>query len=267
MTERRENSQTTATTLMSTHTGTMVARASIPLQRSTEGKMSTQRTSSRRVAHRWLVLTLLLVSVTLGMITSLLFMASDCEPTKMMDTMRSLPEHISPSSLVMGGSTLAALGIGMVGAFIGLAWYIVNTLIRPQKHGHFVPLTPFMLDLPAEEVTFPPLHGDHLVRAIYIPQQDATTTILVSPGYRRTFLDVLGTCKHLWTAGHNVLAFEYYGHGAVVGVPITLGYREVNDFLGAVSYARLRAPQARVGALGYSMGGAVSIMGSAQTPE
>lgn len=267
MTERREDSHTTATTLMSTHTGTMVALASIPSQRPTEGKMSIQRTSSRSVAHRWLVLALLLVSVTIGMLTSLLFMASDCEPTKMVDTMRSLPEHISPRSLILGGSALAALAISMAGTFIGLAFYIVHTLIRPQKHDHFIPLTPFMLDLPAEEVTFLPLHGDHLVRGMYIARQDATTTILISPGYRRTFLDVLGTCKHLWAAGHNVLAFEYYGHGAVVGVPITLGYREVNDFLGAVSYARQRAPQTRIGALGYSMGGAVSIMGSAQTPE
>ncbi len=267
MTERREYSHTTAVAHVTTHMGTMDALASLPSQRATEGKLSTQRTSSRRTAHRWWVLAFLLVSVTLGMLTSLLFMASDCEPAHMMNTLRTLSEHLSSHALIMGGSTIAVIGISMAGAFIGLAFSIVHTLIRPQKHEHFIPLTPFLLDLPAEEITFPPFHGDHLVRGMYLARQDATTTILISPGYRRTFLDVLGMGKHLWAAGHNVLIFEYYGHGAVVGVPITLGYREVNDFLGAVSYARRRAPQTKIGALGYSMGGAVSIMGSAQTPE
>ncbi|WP_189361609.1 hypothetical protein [Thermogemmatispora tikiterensis] len=51
-----------------------------------------------------------------------------------------------------------------------------------------------------------------------------------------------------WQAGHSVLAFEYYGHGEPVGVSVTLGYRELNDFLGAVAYARAPAPQARLGA-------------------
>lgn len=46
---------------------------------------------------------------------------------------------------------------------------------------------------------------------------------------------------------------------------MTLGYREINDFLGAVSYAKVRAPEARVGVLAYSMGAAVAIMAGAET--
>ena len=226
-----------------------------------------QLRESQRPVQRWLALVILLICVTLGMLTSLLFLASRHEPTKMMEILRLLLAHVSVHGLMIGGSVIVAIGIIIVAAFIGLALSIVNALVRPKRNDHFIPLTPFALDLPAEEVTFSPQHGDYLVRGIYIARQDATTTVLVSPGYRRTFLDVLGMCKHLWTAGHNVLAFEYYGHGAVVGVPITLGHREVNDFLGAVSYARQRAPLARIGAFGYSMGGAVTIMGSVQTPE
>jgi hypothetical protein len=232
MTERREN-------ILLPHSSHRV------LPPHTEGKMATQRMTAQRL----LALALLLVCVTLGMLTSLLFMASRREPTKMMGTLRTLPEHISWHSLLMGGSIIAAIGVAIAVTLIGLALYIVNTLIRPKRNDHFIPLTPFVLDLPAEDVTFSPLHGDHLVRGIYIAGQDATSTVIISPGYRRTFTDVLGMCKHLWVAGHNVLAFEYYGHGSTVGVPITLGYREINDFLGAVSYARQRAPEARIGAL------------------
>ncbi|WP_376794428.1 MMPL family transporter [Thermogemmatispora sp.] len=159
----------------------------------------------------------------------------------------------------------------VVGAalYLGVASTIVSRLTRPKKRREFVPLNPFVLDLPAEEVYFPPRGGTdtYQVRGLYISCPQASTVILVCPGYRRALTDVLGVCKHLWQAGHSVLAFECYGHGELVGIPVTLGYREVNDFLGAIDYARRRAPDARLGALGYSMGAAISIMGSAQAPE
>jgi fermentation-respiration switch protein FrsA (DUF1100 family) len=124
--------------------------------------------------------------------------------------------------------------------------------------------SPYELDLPAEVVTFPPLHGEHMISAWYIPYEQATTTILLCPGYRTRKSDLLGLCAHLWKAGHNVLVFDYYGHGTEVGTPVTLGYREINDFLGAVAYAKERAPQNRLGVAAYSMGAAVAIMSFAR---
>ena len=163
----------------------------------------------------------------------------------------------------LGGS------FGLLGVIIGVGLYIVDTLTRPKREAIFGTYTfsPFELGLPAEEVTFAPTYGEHQVIGWYVPSPGATTTIIMSPGYREGRSDVLGLCSLLWKAGHNVLAFEYYGHGTAVGVPVTLGYREINDFLGAVNYARQRAPQARLGAVGYSMGAAVSIMGTARTSE
>ncbi len=178
---------------------------------------------------------------------------------------KSLP-HPSLKQLILGG-----LGscLGIAGAIAGVGIYIVNTLTRPKRLATFASYTfsPFELGLPAEEVTFAPLYGDHAVNGWYIPFPDATTTIIVSPGYRGSRSDVLGLCALLWRAGHNILVFEYYGHGMVVGQSLTLGYREINDFLGAVAYARQRAPQAHLGAVGYSMGAAVSIIGCARAPE
>lgn len=161
-------------------------------------------------------------------------------------------------------------GVGVLSVLLGVALYIVETLIRPKRldtFGELYTFTPFELNLPAEEVAFSPLYGDHLVSGWYIPYPDATTTILVCPGYRGRRADVLGMVGQLWKAGHNVLAFEYYGHGSVVGKPVTLGYREINDFLGAVAYAKQRASQTRLGVVGYSMGAAIAIMASARTPE
>lgn len=158
---------------------------------------------------------------------------------------------------------------GILAVIIGVGLYIVETLTRPKRLATFALYTfsPFELGIPAEDVTFPSLHNDYQVNGWYVPHPEATTTIVVSPGYRGSRSDVLGLCALLWKAGHNVLVFEYYGHGTVVGMPVTLGYREINDFLGAVAYAKQRAPEARLGAVGYSMGAAVSIMGTARSPE
>ncbi|GCF11355.1 alpha/beta hydrolase [Dictyobacter arantiisoli] len=165
--------------------------------------------------------------------------------------------------------TGAGVVVGAAAGIIGVGLYIVDTLTRPKHLAAFALYTfsPFELGLPAEDVSFPSLHNDHVVNGWYIPHAEATSTIIVSPGYRSTKTDVLGLCALLWKAGHNILVFEYYGHGTVVGMPVTLGYREINDFLGAVAYARKRSPEARLGVVGYSMGAAVSIMGTARSPE
>jgi uncharacterized protein len=160
-------------------------------------------------------------------------------------------------------------GIGVLGILFSIALYVVEELIRPVKRRTFdlYTFTPFELDLPAQVVTFPSLQRDHSITAWYIPCEEATTTILLCPGYRSRKSDLLGLSSFLWKAGHNILVFDYYGHGTDVGMPITLGYREVNDFLGAVAYAKERAPQARIGVVAYSMGAAVAIMGSALTND
>jgi pimeloyl-ACP methyl ester carboxylesterase len=159
---------------------------------------------------------------------------------------------------------------GVLGALLAVAMYVVETLVRPtRKRSAFDDYTfsPFELDLPAENVTFPPTVGDHPVSGWFVPRPGATTTIIVCPGYRTGKSDMLGIGSILWRAGHNILIFEYYGHGAFIGTPVTLGYREVNDFLGAVAYAKLRAPEARLGVVAYSMGASISIMGSARNPD
>jgi alpha/beta superfamily hydrolase len=101
----------------------------------------------------------------------------------------------------------------------------------------------------------------------YIPYPEATSTILLCPGYRCKAKYVLNLALPLWKAGHTLLVFEYYGHGAPVRTPMTLGYREMNDFWGTVAYMRARAPAAGLGVLAYSMGASVALMASAQTKD
>ncbi len=159
--------------------------------------------------------------------------------------------------------------IGILGLLLGTAFYLVETLTRPQRRSRFAQhvVSPFELGLPAETVYFPPRTGRHLVSGWYVPAPGASTTIIVCPGYRTRKSQTLSMVNVLWQAGYNVLAFEYYGHGAPVGARVTLGYQEQNDFLGALDYARQRAPHTHLGVLAYSMGAAIAIMCCAHAPE
>ena len=158
---------------------------------------------------------------------------------------------------------------GILTLFCGIPIYLVETLIRPKKNPHLGDrtYTPFELDLPAETVTFPPRTGNHNISGWFISHPEATATILVCPGYRTSKADTLGISRFLWKAGYAVLVFEYYGHGAEVGTPVTLGYREMQDFLGAVDYVQRRIPNTRIGVMAYSMGAAIAIMCSEHTPQ
>ncbi len=181
-----------------------------------------------------------------------------------------------PSSAKLRRSLLKPFIVGGVGGTIGVlsllcgvSIYLVDTLTRPKKLAPFseYTFTPFELNLPAEAVEFPPRNGGHKVSGWFIPAPDATATIMICPGYRTSKSELLGIAGFLWKDGYNILIFEYYGHGSAVGAPVTLGYREMEDFLGAVDYAKSRAPGTRLGVVGYSMGAAVAIMCSARSSD
>jgi len=174
--------------------------------------------------------------------------------------------HLSMKRILFGGLSGS---IGILGLLLAGALFVVETITRPKKPNNFdnYAFSPYELGLPAEAVTFPSLHGDHNVSGYYISCPGATSTLLVCPGFRSRMAEFLGIGAHLWRAGYNVLVFEYYGHGMAVSSPVTLGYREINDFLGAVAYVKERAPQNNLGALSYSMGAAVAIMSSARNTD
>lgn len=181
---------------------------------------------------------------------------------------RQIPKipRFSLKRLLFGG---LGGGVGLVAAIFAVSLYIVESIIRPQKRTFFdyYKFSPFELDLPAEEVLFSSNGDEHKVSGWYIASPGATTTVIVCPGYRSPKADVIGIAAFLWRAGHNVLAFEYHGHGTEVGTPITLGYSEINDFLGAVAYVKERTPETRLGVIAYSMGAAVAIMATARSKD
>ena len=122
--------------------------------------------------------------------------------------------------------------------------------------------TPWELGVPFEEVSFPADDGATL-RGWLLTRPESRRAIVGLSGYRGRRSNLLGVGSALWRAGYNVLLFDYRGHGESDGQRVTLGYAETRDFLAALRWLRARLPAAWIGALGYSMGGTVALLGAA----
>jgi pimeloyl-ACP methyl ester carboxylesterase len=87
-------------------------------------------------------------------------------------------------------------------------------------------------------------------------------------------LEGMGARGGLWAEaqmlarnGYGLLAFDWRGCGASDSAQHTLGFRETHDLLAAVEYLSREPGVDAIGALGFSMGGAVAIQGAAVEPR
>ncbi|MCS6860049.1 MAG: alpha/beta hydrolase [Abditibacteriales bacterium] len=128
--------------------------------------------------------------------------------------------------------------------------------------------TPQSVGVAYENVKFQSLDGMRLA-GWFAPATDATAVIILCHGFPGTRSEVVDHLAFLHRAGFNVFTFDFRGRGESAGNTCTIGYREVNDLLGAVRYLRARpeTKSQKIGVLGLSMGGAVCIMGAAREKE
>lgn len=97
----------------------------------------------------------------------------------------------------------------------------------------------------------------------------AAETIIVCHGWPGDMSDVLRLADALGGAGFNAFAFDFRGWGRSGRGPVTLGYREALDVIGAVRFLRTCDPAGarRIGVLGWSMGAAAAILAARETTE
>jgi dipeptidyl aminopeptidase/acylaminoacyl peptidase len=95
----------------------------------------------------------------------------------------------------------------------------------------------------------------------FLRHEGGRRVIVVMHGYRGEKSDVLGMSTALWRAGFDVLLFDFRGRGRSSAAPFSMGLWETADLAAALDWVSDRVPAARIGLLGYSMGGVVAILG------
>lgn len=166
-------------------------------------------------------------------------------------------------------------------AYSSLSIYIATQLVyAPQK-----PLyaTPASLGLQFKDVTFPSREDQVQLRGWFIPgilpggRLTAQRTIIAVHGSRANRADQAAGLLNLSAAfarhGFAVLAFDMRGNGESPPAPLSLGYFEQRDVLGAVDFLRsgaipypdLGRPRL-IGGWGVSMGAATLLLAASQEP-
>jgi dipeptidyl aminopeptidase/acylaminoacyl peptidase len=169
---------------------------------------------------------------------------------------------------------VAVLIAGIVAVSLWSFWLAV----RPPRIA--VPGTPREYGLPFEDVTIPTRDGIRLAGWL-IPRPAAaragaasrieaasladTPAVILLHGYPAEKADMLPIAAALHGEFTTLLVdLRYFGNSE--GRATTLGYRERLDVVGAVDVLARRGVSA-VGVFGYSLGGAVAILGAAEDPR
>ncbi len=179
------------------------------------------------------------------------------------------------SLLALGASLLAVTGGAGATATFGLANYLVSQITRSTTPtvGESYTFSPYEFEAEYEDVLFPTANG-RMLTGWYLWHENERRVVVVAHGHNGRKEDMLGITTFLWKAGFNVLAFDFRAHGyeRKREEVRTLGSRELEDFQAAVEFVYNRFAETgqgepMVGALGGSLGAAVTLVAAARDPR
>lgn len=170
-----------------------------------------------------------------------------------------------------GWARLAVFGLAafLVTGFVAANWLArerARTLIYPGRNPPHI--TPFKVEIvDYQDVTFTTPDGLRLY-GWYIATRNGGAIILVH-GHGGNRTQLLTDAALLANRGFGVLLYDTRNCGESEGEMNTFGLTEVNDVRGALDFVRAQSgvDPARVGLMGHSLGGAITIMAAAQFPE
>ncbi len=120
-------------------------------------------------------------------------------------------------------------------------------------------------DLAGESIVIPSRSGS-LLRGWYLPGEKGAGAVVLLHSLHGSRLSMLSRARLLHDARYNVLLFDFQANGESPGKHVTFGYLESLDARAAVDYMRTRQPEAKIGVIGMSMGGAAAIMAEPPLP-
>ena len=160
------------------------------------------------------------------------------------------------SVLKVGGGAAALAGAAWMGACASLYWHA----FRPVRWGEDAERgwTPADLGVPHESLEARTRDGLRLI-AWYLPGTQPAA-VVVSGGHRGRAGDVLGISAALQRAGFHVVVYGWRGTPGSDPAAHTLGVYERRDLEAAIDAVAARLGDVPIGLLGFSLGGAVSLV-------
>ncbi len=164
---------------------------------------------------------------------------------------------------------LAGAAIATPLVILGVARYMVYSLTKPVRIT--IKESPADYGLKYEDVEFP-THDWLVMRGWYIPAKKSDCCIIMTHGGWSHRADpnigMMGIAMELVNNNYNVLMYDLRGHGESDDGRMTGGHGEIRDVQGAIAYIKARGilPQ-HIGLLGYSLGGAASLLAAAEDEE
>jgi uncharacterized protein len=159
--------------------------------------------------------------------------------------------------LVRLAKALALLALAGSLMAVAMAWWIGGQLYAPANR----PVGPPPADLGARPVAFPSSSGT-IIKGWLVPisgQQVGVVLMHGSGGDRRS---MISRARFLKAAGYAVLLFDFQATGESLGRHPTDGYLEAADAQAAVDFMRAEVGVRKVGAIGFSLGGAAAVLGN-----
>lgn len=170
----------------------------------------------------------------------------------------------------MGAIGLVASAIILLGALAFVAWVLLERawraageLIYPKRR--MPATTPADYGMDAQPIAFRARDGVALHGWFAPAPPPSKGTVVFSHGYAGDCSPDLKYVPLFNQSGFNVCLFDYRGHGSSEGHFTSLVYFERGDLLCALDYLRTRGIE-RVGLMGFSMGGAVSLAAAPLSP-
>lgn len=170
------------------------------------------------------------------------------------------------------------LTVAITGLIVTLAVLFTRRVVNPPRQPLWA--TPDDVGLPYEDVQFPAREDGVRLSGWFIPTthhkgSGKPSTLVLVHGWPWNRLgdgaegalaglmgsspvDLLRLAHALHHAGYQLLMFDLRNHGESAGkTPVTFGHQEAFDLLGALDYlvTRPEVDKARIGAVGFSMGG------------
>lgn len=179
--------------------------------------------------------------------------------------LRSLWGRAASASLRTIGAAVSLTVTVSATTITGLAAYAANGVHTPRRRGYTdsMVLTPEDLNMPYEEVQFFAADGVSLT-GWHIPQSTAgrasRRVIICCHPYNHSKSNLLGVARGFWEQRYSLFLFDFrsFAHQRTAQ---SIGYYEQRDARAAIACAKqISPPGAKIGLMGASMGGAVSLI-------